>query len=99
MAKGTRMKVFITGGGGFLGYRLALKLFERKSLAGPDGRQAPITQIKVFDAAFPPNPDSRLKCVKGDIAEFANVVKALDHDTASVFHLAAVVSAHAEAEF
>ena len=93
------MKVFITGGGGFLGYRLALRLLERNTLAGPDGKQTAISQIKLFDAAFAPNPDPRLQCVKGDIAELDVVKAALDRDTASVFHLAAVVSAHAEAEF
>jgi D-erythronate 2-dehydrogenase len=93
------MKVFITGGGGFLGYRLALRLLERGTLAGPDGRPTAISSIKLFDAAFPPNPDPRLQCVKGDIAELEVVEAALDGDTASVFHLAAVVSAHAEAEF
>ncbi|MEO8156976.1 MAG: D-erythronate dehydrogenase, partial [Betaproteobacteria bacterium] len=93
------MKVFITGGGGFLGYRLALRLLERGSLAGPDGKPATITQIKCFDAAFPSQPDARLHCVKGDIADPAAVAAALDADTGAVFHLAAVVSAHAEAEF
>ena len=93
------MKVFITGGGGFLGYRLALKLLARGTLLGADGKPAGLTQIKVFDAAFPPDPDPRLQCVKGDIADPASVAAALDADTASVFHLAAVVSAHAEAEF
>ena len=93
------MKVFISGGGGFLGYRLALRLLERKKLAGPDGKPASISQIKVFDAAFAPNSDSRLQCVTGDIADPASVAAALDADTAAVFHLAAVVSAHAEAEF
>ena len=93
------MKVFISGGGGFLGYRLALKLLASGSLAGPDGKPAGISQIKIFDAAFPPNPDPRLQCVTGDIADPASVAAALDADTAAVFHLAAVVSAHAEAEF
>ena len=93
------MKVFITGGGGFLGYRLALRLLERGTLAGPDGKPSAISQIKLFDAAFPPDPDPRLVYVKGDIAELDLVEAALDRDTASVFHLAAVVSAHAEAEF
>ncbi len=93
------MKVFITGGGGFLGYRLALKLLESGTLAGSDGRPAAIAQVKVFDAAFPSNPDARLQCVKGDIADAASVAAALDADTTAVFHLAAVVSAHAEAEF
>jgi nucleoside-diphosphate-sugar epimerase len=93
------MKVFITGGGGFLGYRLALKLLERKTLAGPDGKPASLSQIKVFDAAFPPDPDPRLKCVKGDITDVAALAAAVDRDTGSVFHLAAVVSAGAEADF
>jgi nucleoside-diphosphate-sugar epimerase len=93
------MKVFISGGGGFLGYRLALKLLAGGTLAGPDGKPASISQIRVFDAAFPPNPDPRLQCVKGDIADPLSVTAALDADTAAVFHLAAVVSAHAEAEF
>ena len=93
------MKVFISGGGGFLGYRLALRLLERNTLAGAEGKLAPIFQIKLFDAAFPSNPDPRLQCIKGDIADLDVVEAALDRDTASIFHLAAVVSAHAEAEF
>ncbi|HUF20915.1 MAG TPA: D-erythronate dehydrogenase [Burkholderiales bacterium] len=93
------MKVFITGGGGFLGYRLALKLLERNTLAGPDGKLATISRIKLFDAAFPQNPDTQIECVKGDISDAASLAAALDPDTASVFHLAAVVSAGAEADF
>ena len=93
------MKVFITGGGGFLGYRLALRLLERKTLAGPDGKPAVISHITVFDAAFPADVDPRLHCIKGDITDADAVEQALDRDTACVFHLAAVVSAHAEAEF
>ncbi len=93
------MKVFITGGGGFLGYRLALRLLERKTLAGAHEKPVPISAIKVFDAAFPAEVDRRLQCVKGDIADLDAVARALDRDTAAVFHLAAVVSAHAETEF
>jgi D-erythronate 2-dehydrogenase len=93
------MKVFITGGGGFLGYRLALRLLERKTLAGPDGKPAPISQIKLMDAVFPPDTDPRLVCVKGDIAVPGAIAAAMDADTNSVFHLAAVVSSGAEADF
>ena len=32
------MKVLITGGGGFIGYRLARRLLERGTLTGPDGK-------------------------------------------------------------
>ncbi|MEO8628122.1 MAG: D-erythronate dehydrogenase [Betaproteobacteria bacterium] len=93
------MKVLITGGGGFLGYRLALRLLEHSALVGSDGKPAPITQITLFDAAFPPNMDSRLRCVTGDIADAGSVSAAVGGDTNTVFHLAAVVSAGAEADF
>jgi nucleoside-diphosphate-sugar epimerase len=93
------MKVFITGGGGFIGYRLARKLLERGTLAGPDGVPTPIGAIKLFDAAFPPDADPRLERVTGDIAAPGAIAAALDPDTAAVFHLAAVVSGGAEADF
>lgn len=93
------MKVLITGGGGFIGYRLARKLLERGTLAGPDGKPAPVTQIKLLDGAFPPDPDPRLVCVPGDLSAPGLIDEVLDRDTASVFHLAAVVSAGAEADF
>jgi len=41
------MKVFITAGGEFRGYRLARRLLERKTLTGPDGRPAIISQVKL----------------------------------------------------
>jgi nucleoside-diphosphate-sugar epimerase len=93
------MKVLITGGSGFIGYRLARKLRERGTLAGPDGKQVPITQIKLLDGAFPPNVDPRLVCVPGDLSAPGLIAEVLDRETAAVFHLAAVVSAGAEADF
>lgn len=93
------MKALITGGGGFIGYRLARKLLERGTLAGPDGTQRPIARVKLLDTAFPPNPDARLACVTGDLAAPGLLAEVLEPDTAAVFHLAAVVSAGAEADF
>lgn len=93
------MKVFITGGGGFLGHRLARTLLERGTLTGRDGKAAPITQIKLLDTAFPPEVDPRLQCVQGDMSAPGTIAAAIEPDTASVFHLAAVVSAGAEADF
>lgn len=93
------MKVFITGGGGFLGYRLALRLLQGGRLTGPDGKSSAVSRVTLFDAAFPPDVDARLKRVQGDISDFGVLSAALDRDTDSVFHLAAVVSAGAEADF
>jgi len=43
------MKVVITGGAGFLGRRLAVKLLERGTLAGPDGQPRRIDEIALVD--------------------------------------------------
>ena len=93
------MKVLITGGGGFLGYRLALELLKKGTLSDAEGKQVPIAQITLFDMAFPDNVDARLKCVKGDLTDKACVEAALGGDTGAVFHLASVVSGGAEADF
>lgn len=93
------MKVFITGGGGFLGYRLGRTLLERGTLTGPDGKPTTITQVKLLDTAFPENPDPRLKCIAADLAAPGVIAQHLDRDTQAIFHLAAVVSAGAEADF
>ncbi|MDB5850296.1 MAG: NAD-dependent epimerase [Rhodoferax sp.] len=91
--------IFITGGGGFIGYRLAQALLQRGALQGANGTASPIGQITLFDAAFPPHTDPRLNCVTGNIAEPGAVARAMRPDTGVVFHLAAVVSSAAEADF
>lgn len=93
------MKLAITGGGGFLGYRLAQALLKKGSLADAEGKQRPITQIRLFDIAFPENVDSRFKCIQGDLNDKAALETLLDKDTEAIFHLASVVSGGAEADF
>ena len=95
------MKIVITGGTGFIGRRLAERLLARGALAGPDGRDAAIDEIVLFGRAapFPPlAPDLRLRVVTGDIADVAAVRRLIGATTATVFHLAAVASADAEAD-
>lgn len=93
------MKVLITGGGGFLGYRLAQALLKKGTLADAEGKQTAITQIVLLDMAFPDGVDPRLKCVKGDLTDKDFLERTLGTDTNAVFHLASVVSGGAEADF
>jgi nucleoside-diphosphate-sugar epimerase len=83
------MKAVITGGGGFLGSRLAAALRARDAKA----------DITLLDMAFPPGLESRYRCIAGDVASPEAIAKALGDDTDSIFHLAAVVSGGAEADF
>ena len=83
------MKILITGGGGFLGSRLARALRARDASA----------RITLLDVAFPPGLERDFTCVAGDVAARATLDEALGGDTDSIFHLAAVVSGGAEADF
>jgi nucleoside-diphosphate-sugar epimerase len=83
------MKALITGGGGFLGARLA------RALAARD----PGARLTLLDMAFPAGLDKEFTCIAGDVAAPEVLAKALASDTDSVFHLAAVVSGGAEADF
>lgn len=94
------MRVVITGGGGFIGSRLAKALLARGTLAGADGTQRRIERLVLADQGFPGLPsDSRLETLAGDVADPAFASRAIAPDTASIFHLAAVVSGAAEADF
>jgi nucleoside-diphosphate-sugar epimerase len=94
------MHVVITGGAGFLGARLAATLLERATLRAADGRDAPIDRITLVDTVPPPAfPDRRVDAVVGDIADPALLARVVDRHTTSIFHLAAIVSGMAEADF
>jgi nucleoside-diphosphate-sugar epimerase len=83
------MRVLITGGGGFLGARLAQALKARD----------PGARITLLDQAFPPGLEAVFDCIAGDVASPEAIARAMPKDTTSVFHLAAVVSGGAEADF
>ena len=85
------MRIVITGGCGFLGRRVALRLLERGN----------IDELVLFDnapSALPLPEDKRLRLVTGNIADRDAVRPVISPGTASVFHLAAVVSGQAEAD-
>jgi nucleoside-diphosphate-sugar epimerase len=93
------MKVLITGGGGFLGARLARAITAHGALVGADGAARAVSRITLLDTTFPASAAGDCECMTGDIANAAVLARALGGDTASVFHLAAVVSGGAEADF
>jgi nucleoside-diphosphate-sugar epimerase len=93
------MRVVITGGAGFLGNRLAQALLARGRLTDASGREQPIDELVTVDVAPAPRADARIAHVVGDLADPAFVARVITPATTSVFHLAAVVSGQAEAEF
>src|SRR5258708_38162759 len=88
------MRIVITGGCGFLGRRVAIRLLEQGSGLGP------VDELVLFDNAAPALPlpdDKRLTLITGDIADRDTVTRLIAPGTDAIFHLAAVVSGEAEA--
>jgi nucleoside-diphosphate-sugar epimerase len=55
--------------------------------------------VRILDVVPSPLTDPRVQSVVGDVADRATLESVIDRDTHSVFHLAAVVSGQAEADF
>ncbi len=89
------MKLLITGGGGFLGDRLARALLARGTLAGQT-----ITQVVLTDIA-PPRADLltdvRVQARTGPLLTHTDALREDHFD--GVFHLASAVSGECEADF
>jgi nucleoside-diphosphate-sugar epimerase len=90
------MQITILGGGGFLGRKLAHRLAADGALGG-----RAITGLTLFDlhAPAPMEAPFPVRCLGGDVADAAQVKAAIPPGTGLVVHLAAVVSAAAEADF
>ncbi len=90
------MKVLITGGGGFLGSKLAHALVDSGQLRGE-----PIDELVLADLDEPASIDApfTVRGVAVDITKRAQVDTMLADKPDIIYHLAAVVSGQAEAEF
>ncbi|NQW12405.1 MAG: SDR family oxidoreductase [Alphaproteobacteria bacterium] len=88
------MKIAITGGAGFIGRKLARALLDDNAMG--------VEHISLVDMVDPPADlldDARIDAITGDVTDEDLLAQAIRPDTDAVFHLAAVVSAGAEADF
>ena len=88
------MRITILGGGGFLGRKIAMRLAREGSLGGKK-----VTGLTLFDLHQPSPLDAPfpVTTLAGDIVDLPEA--AIPAGTDVVFHLAAVVSAQAEADY
>ena len=86
------MRVVITGGSGFIGRRLAARLLER-------GELEKLVLLDLHAVQDEIARDPRVEQIAGDIADGATLARALAPEASLIFHLGAVVSAGAEADF
>ncbi|MBL0166869.1 MAG: SDR family oxidoreductase [Propionivibrio sp.] len=94
------MKVLITGAAGFLGRRLANKLLRLGKLRNAAGVEEIMARLVLLDIVPVEGfSDPRVSVVSGDLADPQVLNRVVDAETASIFHLAAVVSSQAEADF
>ena len=91
------MKILVIGAAGMIGSKLMQRLLE-------DGRlnDQPISEITAFDAVMPEfsAPEGiELHCIAGDLSHPGRAETLLANHPDVIFHLAAIVSGEAEADF
>lgn len=89
------MNILITGGAGFLGQKLVQRLLADGQIGGEAIRRI----MLVDQVAAPDLGDARVRAFSADIADLAAMRELALPNVDLVFHLAAVVSGAAEADF
>lgn len=93
------MRVVMTGAAGFLGQKLAAAIRDRGLVADTSGERQTPSDIVLLDQVPAPFEGPPFAVVTGDVCDTNFVAEQITPETRSVFHLAAVVSAAAEADF
>lgn len=93
------MHIVITGGAGFLGRRLAQEILHRGSLRNRHGQLEKISKLTLIDVVSADVQDPRVEVKVGDISQSDFLRTSIGPDVDSIFHLAAIVSGQAEADF
>ena len=95
------MHIVITGGAGFIGKKLAIALLSKGNIELSGAKSAQLDKVTLFDVVeaegLPKDP--RLVTIAGDIADQRQIADLITDDVDAVYHLAAIVSANAEADF
>lgn len=94
------MNVLITGGTGFIGKQIAKEILKAGGIFFKDNELTPVKKIILFDAFAGDDvpQDPRIEVIIGDIKDQATV-KCITENVDIIWHLAAVVSSAAEADF
>ncbi|MCB2055508.1 MAG: SDR family oxidoreductase [Geminicoccaceae bacterium] len=89
------MNVLITGGGGFIGKKLAAKLLQQGTIGGHSIDRLDVVDVVPVQGL---SDDPRLHTAALDITDEPAVRRLIEQGVDLVFHLAAIVSAAAEAD-
>lgn len=94
------MNILITGGTGFIGKQIAQKILDLGQFEFEGQVAKEIKKVILFDAFVGEDvpQDSRIQVITGDITD-RNLVSQITQDVDVIWHLAAVVSSAAEADF
>src|SRR5262245_16707496 len=91
------MRILITGAAGMIGAKLAKRLAGLGALGGQD-----ISEAVLIDVVEPPAPAGfaeRATSVVGDLSQNGVAETWISHQPSVIFHLAAIPSGGAEADF